>query len=150
MGIFVDGVMLYQRYQRFQRIYKDHLREKRPQTRGRKGSDFALSGRASQAKGRRGELELVELLQKAGYTSVKPGQAVSFGGTPDVVGLPGVHVECKRHERLELSAWLKQAARDAEAFGDGLPVCFHRANRQPWIVSMELDVFLQFLAAIKP
>ena len=58
-------------------------------------------GRASQRKGRAGELELAQLLQGYGY-DVQPGQAVSYGATPDLVGLSGVHIECKRNERLNV------------------------------------------------
>ena len=55
-------------------------------------------GRKSQAKGRSGELELARILQSYGY-SVEPGQAVSYGATPDLTGLPGVHIECKRAQQ---------------------------------------------------
>ena len=48
-------------------------------------------GRKPQAKGRSGELELARILQGYGYP-VEPGQAVSYGATPDLTGLPGVHI----------------------------------------------------------
>lgn len=63
-------------------------------------------GVKSQRKGRAGELELARLLQGYGY-DVQAGRAVSYGSTPDIVGLPGVHIECKRAEQLR--------------FGDGIP-----------------------------
>lgn len=44
-------------------------------------------GSKSQRKGRAGELELARLLQGYGY-DVQPGMAVSYGATPDLVGLP--------------------------------------------------------------
>ena len=97
-----------------------------------------MAGRSSQRKGRRAEIELAELLRDAGFPDVKTGDAVSYGRTPDLFGLPGVHVEVKRHERLELPAWLRQAVEDSEKFGDGLPCVVHRQNRQAWIVSMRL------------
>lgn len=56
-----------------------------------------LSGKRSQAKGRAGELELCRLLQEYGYP-VQPGEAVSYGSTPDLTGLDGVHIECRRRE----------------------------------------------------
>lgn len=58
-------------------------------------------GSKSQRKGRAGELELARLLQGYGY-DVQPGQAVSYGATPDLVGLPHIHIECKRNERLNV------------------------------------------------
>lgn len=57
-------------------------------------------GRASQRKGRAGELELARILQGYGY-DVQPGRAQSYGEVPDLSGLPGVHIECKRNEPAE-------------------------------------------------
>ena len=97
--------------------------------------------RASQRKGRAGELELCRVLSGFGY-DVKPGAAVSFGTTPDIVGLPGIHIEVKRREQTDIAAALKQASEDAQRFGDGLPAVFTRGNRQHWRVVMALDDFI--------
>lgn len=99
-------------------------------------------GKTQQRKGRRAEIELSNLLGGHGYAT-RPGTAVSFGNEPDVVGLDGVHIEIKRRENPDLSAALKQAAEDAERFGDGLPAVFFRGNRQRWRVIMDLDVWLE-------
>ncbi len=58
-------------------------------------------GRASQRKGRAGELELARILQGYGY-DVQPGRVQSYGEVPDLSGLPGVHIKCKRNERLNV------------------------------------------------
>ncbi len=99
-------------------------------------------GKRSQAKGRAGELELARILQDYGYP-VEPGHALNYGKEPDLSGLPGIHCEVKRCEQLRLSEWLAQAVRDAEKFGDGLPVIFHRKNREPWLVTMRLTDWLK-------
>ncbi len=99
-----------------------------------------MSGRASQRRGRRAELELAKLLQAAGYPAA-PGPPVSFGVAPDVVGLEDVHVEVKNVARLDLPAALRQAAEDAAYFG-GVPVVFHRHRGGRWVVSMELSDWL--------
>ena len=99
-------------------------------------------GKASQRKGRAGELELARLLQEQGYP-VEPGDAVSFGTTPDLVGLPGIHIECKRVEKLNVPQAMEQAVRDAEKFHDGAPALFHRRNRQPWLVTMRLEDWVE-------
>lgn len=101
----------------------------------------ALTGRASQSKGRDGELELARVLQEYGY-DVQPGRAQSYGEVPDLTGLPGVHIECKRVERLNVPEAMKQAIRDAEKFHDGAPTLFHRRNREPWLVTMKLEDWL--------
>lgn len=83
-----------------------------------------MSGKTSQRKGRAGEIELARLLQGYGY-DVQPGQAVGYGATPDLVGLPGIHIECKRNERLNVPEAMAQAVRDSEKFQDGSPAVFH-------------------------
>ena len=94
-------------------------------------------GRASQRKGRAGELELARLLRGYGY-DVQPGQAVSYGATPDLVGLSGVHIECKRNERLNVPEAMAQAVRDADRFRAGAPAVLHRRNRSGWLVTMQI------------
>lgn len=103
-----------------------------------------MSGKSSQAKGRRAELALAALLQQHGY-DVRPGEPLNYGKEPDIVGLENIHIEVKRREAVNLSAALGQAQKDSERFG-GLPCVFHRANRKPWTVSMPLDAWLQLYA----
>lgn len=99
-------------------------------------------GKSSQAKGRHAELELVKVLQSYGIPA-EPGQAVSYGATPDVVGVAGIHCECKRAEQLRLSEWMSQSERDAKRFGDGVPALFFRRSREPWRVVMNLSDWVQ-------
>lgn len=100
-------------------------------------------GKFSQTKGRRGEIELAGILQAHGIDA-QPGQAVSYGSTPDVVNIPGVHAEIKRVERLNVPAAMALAVRDSEKFNDGTPVLFHRRNRQDWLCTMRLSDWLKF------
>ena len=102
-----------------------------------------MSGRSSQRKGRDAERELTGLLLNRGY-NVRPGIPLSFGKEPDIVGLPGVHLEVKRCERWALPAWIAQAERDAAAMMDGIPCVVFRSNREPWRVCLRLDDFLKF------
>lgn len=99
-------------------------------------------GKSSQRKGRDGERELRDVLQDYGY-QVECGDPVSFGTVPDLVGLPGIHIECKRVEKLNVPEAMRQAVRDSERFRDGMPVLFHRRNRQPWLVTMRLDDWMK-------
>lgn len=102
-----------------------------------------IVGKSSQRKGREGELELVQLLHSYGFENVRPGKPISYGEEPDVVGLPGVHVEVKRAEKLKITEWMQQAERDSQRFKDGIPVLFHRRNRQPWLVTLHLEDFIE-------
>ena len=99
-------------------------------------SDRSAVGRKSKRKGAAGELELAKLLQSYGYEARRGYQ---FDGkyVADVVGLPGIHIECKRVEKLNMMDALRQSARDAK--GDELPAVFHRRNREMWLVTMTLD-----------
>ena len=99
-------------------------------------------GKSSQRKGRDGERELRDVLQDYGY-QVECGDPVSFGSVPDLVGLPGIHIECKRVEKLNVPEAMRQAIRDSERFRDGMPALFHRRNRQPWLVTMRLDDWMK-------
>lgn len=100
-----------------------------------------MNGRSSQRKGAGGEQELKTILQQAGYP-VERGGSLSFGTIPDLIGLPGIHIEVKRVERLNLSEAMRQAVKDSQRFDDGLPAVFHRRNRERWLVTMRLDDWL--------
>ncbi len=97
-----------------------------------------MNGKSSQRKGAEGERELAAWLREHGY-DISRGGSMSFGEIPDPVGLPGIHIEVKRVERLDLHGAISQAVRDAERFRDGAPAVFHRKNRSPWLVTMRLD-----------
>lgn len=95
----------------------------------------------SRAKGAAGERELAKLLRERGYTARRGQQYSGANGDADVVGLPGVHIECKRVERLNVYEAMAQARRDARP-GE-TPVVMHRKNRQPWLVTMDIDDWLK-------
>lgn len=94
----------------------------------------------SRQKGARGERELAEKLREYGY-EVRRGQQYSgANGDADVVGVPGLHIECKRVEKLNLDDALAQSVRDAR---DGeMPVVMHRRNRTEWKATVRLDDFM--------
>lgn len=100
------------------------------------------TGKSQQRKGRGGELEIVKVFQAHGINA-QPGNPVSFGTVPDVIGIPGIHPEVKRVERLNIPAAMAQAVRDSEKFGDGVPCLFHRRNRQSWLCTMRLEDWLK-------
>ena len=66
-----------------------------------------------------------------------------------MTGLPGIHIECKRVERLNISQAMAQAIRDAERFKDGSPAVFHRRSREPWLMTMQLSDWLDIFKRAK-
>ena len=92
------------------------------------------------------EVDPQELIDEA--ADLRRGQQYHGGGdSPDVVGLPGIHIECKRVERLQIETAMKQSRQDAWGTGE-IPVVMHRRNREGWKVTMDLDEFMNlYLAA---
>ena len=96
-------------------------------------------GKASREKGKRGERQWALVCREHGYECRRISQYCGQSGeAADVVGLPGVHIEVKRVERLNVPEAMKQAVRDAGKFHDGAPALFHRRSREPWLVTMQL------------
>lgn len=95
----------------------------------------------SRTKGAAGERELAKVLRGHGYDSRRGQQYCGANGDADVVGLPGIHVECKRVERLNLDDAMAQSKADAKA--DEMPVVMHRKNHGEWRVTMTLDSWIE-------
>ena len=94
----------------------------------------------SRRKGAAGERELAKVLRSYGYEARRGQQYCGAYGDADVVGLPGIHIESKRVERLDLYAAMAQAKHDANA--NELPAVIHRRNNSDWLVTMRLEYFM--------
>ena len=95
----------------------------------------------SRDKGARGERELANKLKEYGYKCRRGQQYCGANGDADVVGLKGIHIECKRVERLNIYDAMAQAKADSKA--DEKPCVFHRKDRKQWLVTMELDEWVK-------
>lgn len=95
-------------------------------------------GLMQRTKGKVGERELSrELARLFGVECHRTQQHCGDAGDSDVVGLPGVFIECKRVQALNVP---KAVAKAVEQCPDGeLPAVFHRRNREPWLVTIQLD-----------
>lgn len=96
----------------------------------------------SREKGAAGERELAQILRAYGFEARRGQQFSGANGDPDVVGMPGVHIECKRVEKLNLYEAMAQSINDAR-IGE-TPVVMHRKNREEWLVTMRLGDFIKF------
>lgn len=95
----------------------------------------------SRNKGAKGERELAKVLRQYGYDCRRGVQYSGANGDADVVGLPGIHIECKRVERLNIQDAVDQAKRDKQ--DDEIPAVFHRKNNCEWLVTLTLDDFMK-------
>ena len=102
-------------------------------------------GKMSKAKGGRGEREFAELCRQHGYDAHRGQQFQGGIDSPDVTGLPGVHIEVKRVERLNVDDAMRQSIRDSE--GKAIPIVAHRKNKQKWLVTMLAEDWFEFYRA---
>lgn len=98
------------------------------------------SGKSARDKGKRYELELVHILR--GFYGYPVRRGYVFQHESDVVGLEGIHIECKAVERLNVREAYRQAVDEAHKRNDGVPVVFHHKNRQGWLVTLSLADFM--------
>ena len=98
----------------------------------------------SKRKGKTGELELATKLKGHGYDVRRSVQynGKEEEGQADLLGLPGVHIECKRTERLSIYDAVNQAKRDSKGKNQ-IPVVFHRKNNCEWLAIMTMDNFME-------
>ena len=95
----------------------------------------------SRDKGRRGEVELAGYLREYGYNTERMSQYCGKTGVPDVQGLPFLHIECKRVERLNIEDAMAQSKRDARE-GE-IPTVMHRKNHCEWLCTLRLEDFMK-------
>lgn len=95
-------------------------------------------------KGSNGEREAAGVLQAwAAETGIEIDPSRNLeqvrGGGYDLNGIPGLGVEVKRQENLNLTGWWKQAVRQADDDGT-IPVLMWRQNRRPWAFRIRTTV----------
>jgi Holliday junction resolvase len=95
----------------------------------------------SRQKGARGERELSNKLKEYGFNTRRGQQYCGANGDADVVGLDGIHIECKRVQSLNLYKAIGQATEDAKE-GEK-PTVFHRKDREEWLVTMRLEDWMK-------
>ena len=99
----------------------------------------------SRQKGARGEREAANLLKEYGYDARRGQQFSGANGDPDVVGLPDIHLEIKRVEKLNIDDALQQSIRDAK--DAEVPVVMHRKNRTEWKITMRFADWIKMYEA---
>lgn len=103
--------------------------------------------RKSRTKGKVGEREVAQLLRDHGFDARRGVQFRGGPDSPDVIGLPGFHVEVKRVEAFRLYDALEQA-KDEMRDGD-IPAVFHRPSKRPWVVVLDAVDFLALVRSAR-
>lgn len=111
-------------------------------------------GKFSRDKGARGERELAAKLRALGVgDAYRSRQYCGSASSADLLGIPGIHAEAKRCERLSIYAAYDQVRQDAAGTSD-MPTVFHRKNGKPWLAIMSIDdwakLYLNYIQRLEP
>lgn len=103
-----------------------------------------MGGKMSRDKGKRGEREIVDMLQpivdevyaafELDPPKLKRNTLQSDGGGSDIAGLPWLAIEVKYQEQMNITTWWKQTLEQAGS--DRAPVLVYRRNNVRWAVRM--------------
>jgi Holliday junction resolvase len=103
------------------------------------------------AKGDRFERDVVAVLKAHGHRYAE--RALRLGAHEDhadVAGIPGFHIECKNHARIELGAWMAMATLEAARIPSRpVPVLVVKRKMKPAdkaYVVMQLEDFATLIA----
>lgn len=96
----------------------------------------------SNKKGKAGELEWSKMCHKYGFPYARRSQQYAgYNGDADVIGVPLLHMEVKRVERLNVSKAMEQAQSDC--LEGEVPIVAHRRNHEDWKVTLDAGDFLR-------
>lgn len=92
-------------------------------------------GKMQRNKGAQAERELFHLLTDGLGLNVSRNLTQTRMGGADTIDIPGVALEVKRQETLQLNAWWEQTLAQA---GDRMPLLAYRQSRKPWLFVIDL------------
>ena len=90
----------------------------------------------SNRKGKDAERELAHALRAVGFVGARRGrQYQGSPESPDVVGIPGIHIEAKRYKRIAVCRWMDKALTECS---DKPPVVMMREDQGEWMTMNRL------------
>ena len=91
----------------------------------------------SKRKGAAGEREFANYCKDRGYDVRRTAQynGKELDSKADVIGIPGIHIEVKRVEQLNIHKAMDQAVRDSKNDSE-IPIVAHRKNGTKWLITM--------------
>lgn len=91
-----------------------------------------MIGHMSQRKVAGGERELCSLLRAHGY-DVKRGGSLTFGEVPDLMGLPGIHIECKKPSgSISGPQWIRRGGTQPSSKTEHPPSFIYQTVSRGW------------------
>lgn len=101
-------------------------------------------GKMQREKGASFERKIANFFKDYGYDAHRSAQFCGkTGQAADVIGVPGLHLECKHVEAMRLYEWMEQAVNDATAAGEGIPTVIHKKNHADILVTMRLEDWIE-------
>ena len=99
----------------------------------------------SKAKGKRGELFVVNKFKENGFECNRTAQFKgNTGRADDIEGIDYIHAEVKFVENLNLSRAMEQACWDSnQSKKRAFPTVFHKKNRERLMVTMLFDDWIE-------
>lgn len=94
----------------------------------------------SKAKGIRGELMFAAVLKEHGWDARRGQQFSGSPDSPDVLGLPGHHVEVKFTEKLSIRDAVVQCTKDAGLLE--VPLVAFKAKGRRWLAILDMQDYL--------
>lgn len=95
----------------------------------------------SKRKGAAGEREFSNYCKNKGFNVRRTAQynGKELESKADVIGIPGIHIEVKRVESLNIHKAMEQALRDCDKNNKEIPIVAHRKNHTKWLITMTAD-----------
>jgi len=94
-------------------------------------------------KGKKGEWEFATFLKQYGFDARRGQQHKGTPDSPDVIGLPGFHIEVKRSEYLSIYPAYEKAVEEADP--ETIPIVAHRKNKKKWLIFMSAEDFVKLI-----
>lgn len=93
----------------------------------------------SKLKGKKGELEACKIFEELFGVEMRRSQQYCGDSdeSDDIVGCPGISIEVKRRQKLNIAEAVEKAVQEASE--SSTAIVLHRANRKPWLVSLRLE-----------
>lgn len=103
-------------------------------------------GKMQREKGKRGEREVVAILQKLGWPQARRARQSDGAVDPDVAGCDPLWIEVKRRKQIAACRFMDQAEGDASA--KKIPTTFMREDGGEWYVMCKSDDLLRLSEVI--